>query len=225
MILLLARLDGPWPLAIFAVAVFCQVIAGLWQRSRRTGSSRNDDVMDLAELLGGDRSTSAGDQDVPLEPLTTAERTAIRERLMHGTAREPFATQPVFTPPPIPPPEAEYSRESGPSPTTENWVPWVESPQAFNEAHARLTQAEQLATESVTAPPDARQALRAATDRLAAADQAVQNARATDRFESVNRPPQSPLAAELARSLREPATARGAVIAGILLGRPKALED
>ena len=114
---------------------------------------------------------------------------------------------------------------TGPGPSTENWVPWVDSKIALDDAHSRLAHADALATESLPPLSDAPQALREATERLAAADEVVQLARASRGFEHLSRPAPTGLAAELARSLREPATARGAIIAGILLGPPKALEE
>lgn len=164
-----------------------------------------------------------------LDSLTEQERAAIRERQIHGTGNgrpTPPPLYPTLSPPPMPvevPPD--LPRESGPGPTTQDWVPWQESPAAMAEAHGRMAEADARATESLPPLQEAPQALMEARQRLAAADARVQRARAIPTAsETPTRPATSGVAAELARSLREPATARGAVIAGILLGPPKALE-
>ncbi len=220
---LLARLDGPWPLVIFAVAVICQVGAAAWQRWRQQNLESTATTGDLESILGRMSSAQDTSPESAIAPLTEAERAAIRERQLRGTGNWRNPAPPLPAPPPLP--AYETTRESGPGPTTENWVPWEESTAALNEAHARLAQADVVATESLPPLRAAPEALRAATERLAAADQLIQQARATRRSENVARPAPTGLAAELARSLREPATARGAVIAGVLLGRPKCLEE
>lgn len=220
---LLARLEGPWPLVIFAMAVICQVGAAAWQRWRQQNLESGNEPLNLETLLGASPARSDDSPESAIAPLTPAERAAIRERQLRGAS--PWRSVLTPLPPCLPEPPAETSREAGPGPSTENWVPWVDSKIALDDAHSRLAHADAVATESLPPLSDAPQALREATERLAAADEVVQLARASRGFEHLSRPAPTGLAAELARSLREPATARGAIIAGILLGPPKALEE
>jgi len=233
----LAKVDGPWPLIIFVLVVAFQVGSALWQRLRSaTASTEPDEIPGFPPMQPPMRPPNTRAHGMPaggspsfggFMPLTEAERAERLERQLRGGGAWRGVPPPALEPPPL---FYETSRESGPGPSTENWVTLDGAAAAMQEAHANLARAGALATES---PPPLRRAsasLAEATVRLTAADAAITHPHAlrasgSRAGESTGRSAPAGLAADLARSFREPATARGAVIASILLGRPKAFED
>lgn len=228
----LAKVDGPWPLIIFVLVVAFQVGSALWQRLRsQMASTEPEETGDFppvrppntrAHGMPAGGSPSFGG----FMPLTEAERAERLERQLRGGG----AWRGVPPPPLGPPPLYETSRESGPGASTENWVTLDGATAAMQEARVNLARADALGTEALPPLRQASASLAQATARLAAADAAITQPHAlrasgSRAGESTGRSAPAGLAADLARSFREPATARGAVIASILLGRPKAFED
>lgn len=225
--LYLAKVDGPWPLIIFAVVVAFQVGAALWHRLRNSGTSNDPESSGNFPRERPWWNPAPGFPEQPSPPfagsrnLSEAEQLAKLERQLRGTGN--WRGSP---PPPLPPPIThEYSHDAESSPSPENWVTFEDTTAAMQEAHRRFAVADAVVTESPPLLRGAQAVLWEATARLAAADAAVANRMASRGAVSTARHHNVGVAAEMARSFREPATARGAVIAAILLGRPKALED
>lgn len=223
---LLARIDT-LPLIIFAVVVAAQVAAAVWKKLRQeietdeAGKQEGDPILRrLGENLLGMPRPSIPPID-PFMPLTDEERRARLERQLRGGGNWRGAP-----PPPLESsPESEASRELEPAPTLENWVTFDDAAAAMRDAQERLARADALATETPPSFREAPAALEEATTRIWAGGQAVDHPEAPRGAISTAHHPNAGVAREMARSFREPATARGAVIAAILLGRPKALED
>ncbi len=227
----LAKVSVPWPLIIFAVVVTFQVLAGAfqqWLRSarRREEAERADPETSIPEFpepwlapTFPRRSEYPEPRRTPLplpSPMTEEERAARLERILRGTARV------RETPPAVP--ATAQPREFEPTPSG-TWVTLDESADALRHASEQLAKADALATMSLTPLSEASSAMQEATDRLNQGDQAIFHPTVLRAVETPRRDAPTGYAAELARTLRDPATARGAILVSVLLGRPKALED
>ncbi len=216
----MARTNGPiWlPLAIFLGFIGLNLIAAFLKRVFGWSADTHETPSDEGRWTPSDRfDPVARPTGSPLASLSTAERQAKLERQLRGGPLPGRTHRTDHRPPPLPP-LVPIAADSEPLPSS--WAPLTEAPAALQEAHERLAYADAVATAPLPPLAEAPAALQEGDRRLADAD-----AR-THRPHSA--PPstlhQPSLAAEMGRSLRDPATARGSIIAAIILGPPKALE-
>ena len=228
---LLAKVSVPWPLIVFAVVVTFQVLAGAFQQWLRSSRRREEAERAAPEVSIPEapepwlaptlpRSTEYPElrRSPPTlpPPMTDAERAARLERILRGTARVKEAPPVVVA--------TNQPREFEPTPSG-TWVTLDESAEAMRHASQQLAKADALATMSLTPMSEASAAMQEATDQLNQGDQAIYHPAVLRAVETPRRDAPTGYAADLARTLRDPATARGAIIVSVLLGRPKALEE
>lgn len=237
-LLLAARGGVPWPVVIFFVVVAIQVAAGLWRHLRRKGGGRYDasEPTALEPIPGHDwraRPSTGFPQHrggaFPANRTTArippafddAERQRRLERQLRGGGNWRGG------PPPIPATtyvDAEQSPEFAPEPSG-RLASLSESATALNEAQRRLTHAAAASAMGLPGLHEAGGALKSASQRLAQAGESVLHPTNAHAVPARADPSGPSLPEQLNQTLRDPASARGAVITALLLGKPKALED